>query len=185
MRWNSFWSLTVLLALGCGGESNDEGGSGGRTSSGGGGNATGGGAATGGTGGKGSGGAAGSGGTAGGAAGSGGSSTGGSAGQDGTCSEDAECDLIRNCCECTAVPRGETSSSQCDEQCIVEQCAARGVVGARCVEGRCVEAYQCDLQQASCLLLPPTCPEGQVLTVVGSCFGDCVPSAQCAPDTAD
>lgn len=182
MRWNYVGSWVLLVAVACGGESDeDERGSGGATSSGGASNATGGSSGSGGT-------LASGGSSSGGAPGSGGSSSGGSAGAGGAtgaCREDADCELIRSCCECTAVPRGETSRPPCTEQCIVEQCTALGVQGARCVEGRCVEAYQCDLQQASCLLLPPTCPEGQSVSVVGECFGDCVPSEQCVPEESD
>lgn len=43
--------------------------------------------------------------------------------------------------------------------------------------------YDCDESHAACLpfVLVQPCPDGQSRTVVGDCFGDCVPTDQCAP----
>lgn len=42
------------------------------------------------------------------------------------------------------------------------------------------EGYDCDVSQVSCRKTVQ-CDEGKVPTVLGSCYGPCVPAAQCAP----
>lgn len=42
----------------------------------------------------------------------------------------------------------------------------------------------CDLRKVLCRIVQPTCPEGQVPSVEGSCYGSCVPIESCACSAA-
>jgi len=52
-------------------------------------------------------------------------------------------------------------------------------------QGACGTVVNCDLRDAFCPTLPPTCPPGQVPSVSGGCFGACVPIGTCACTAAD
>jgi hypothetical protein len=43
------------------------------------------------------------------------------------------------------------------------------------------EGYDCDLSQVLCRRAEPECAAGEVPTVLGSCYGPCVPADQCKP----
>lgn len=45
----------------------------------------------------------------------------------------------------------------------------------------CCTDWNCDQRLAACNSLPPACPSGQVAVVANSCYGPCVPAANCAP----
>jgi hypothetical protein len=45
----------------------------------------------------------------------------------------------------------------------------------------CCRGWSCDSRQALCDRIPPTCPAGWTATVAGTCYGPCVPAANCAP----
>ncbi|MFO0626096.1 MAG: hypothetical protein U0325_10805 [Polyangiales bacterium] len=45
----------------------------------------------------------------------------------------------------------------------------------------CCLGWNCDSRQALCDRIPPTCAPGWTATVVGACYGPCVPAANCAP----
>ncbi|OGR13595.1 MAG: hypothetical protein A2341_22760 [Deltaproteobacteria bacterium RIFOXYB12_FULL_58_9] len=52
---------------------------------------------------------------------------------------------------------------------------------ALCVDGECVFRFDCDASHAYCDMMPPTCPEGQVITVLNGCYGPCVDPYMCEP----
>lgn len=43
----------------------------------------------------------------------------------------------------------------------------------------CCSGYNCDQRTAACDALPPACPPGTVISVVGLCWGPCVPRERC------
>lgn len=63
---------------------------------------------------------------------------------------------------------------------------ARLNANGACVDGAgaaapvaCCSGYNCDEMTAACESLPPTCPPGTVVSVVGACWGPCVPRELC------
>ncbi|MCE7893496.1 MAG: hypothetical protein DYH12_27970 [Sorangiineae bacterium PRO1] len=141
------------------------------------------------TGGAAGGGAGGAGGV-GGSSGTGGTSVGGSSGAGGSggmapgaeCTDDSQCTLFSDCCTCAALGPNEPQPPSCDMACKQNSCEAHGVTGgkARCVAGQCIVGYACQPTQVFCNALPPTCPKGEVPSVLGGCWGPCVPAVQCA-----
>lgn len=141
----------------------------------------------------------------GGAMGTGGAGTGGAAGHPGTggnagsvvdagrpdaappidggsgavCKVDSDCHLGNTCCECVALGVGEKARA-CDQQCVQSACSAERIQGVRCSLGRCVLAPECDSRNVTCNIVPAEpCPEGQVQSVKGNCWGACVPASAC------
>jgi hypothetical protein len=98
------------------------------------------------------------------------------------CQTDDDCQLVRDCCSCQAIPRGEKPAA-CDpnRSCVISLCAQYqgGVDRARCSAGLCVLGFDCDTTTIVCKRLPPICPPGQAPQVVGGCFGECVDARQC------
>jgi hypothetical protein len=202
---NSIFALLSLLAVACGGSSED-GGSGGSTTggkggsggvTGGSGGVTGGsGGVTGGSGGVtgGSGGVTGgSGGVAGGTGatgggglggasngGTGGGGTGGTSAAQPECKADSDCKVFSDCCTCMAVPIAENPTS-CPLTCVIDSCVAAGAPKLpACVAGRCVMGFECDSSKVTCKSLPPKCGAGQVPQVSGDCWkGGCVAADEC------
>ncbi len=141
----------------------------------------------------------------GGAMGTGGAGTGGAAGQPGTggnagsvvdagrsdaappidggsgavCKVDSDCHLGNTCCECVALGVGEKARA-CDRECVQSACSAERIQGVRCSLGKCVLAPECDSRNVTCNIVPvEPCPEGQVQSVKGNCWGACVPASTC------
>ncbi|MGC4089843.1 MAG: hypothetical protein QM756_18545 [Polyangiaceae bacterium] len=176
-----------------GGALSSGGGRGGASS--GGGSAKGGGLGSGGalgTGGVTAAGGSSSGGTASGGAAAGGSSSGGAAAGGaasggatsvggGLCTTNSDCQLSSDCCNCSAIGPGETVAP-CKLLCIQSACAAKSITSdeVRCVSGRCVLARSCNLSAVACDALPPTCAAGQVPSVLGGCYGPCIPVGECS-----
>jgi len=50
-----------------------------------------------------------------------------------------------------------------------------------CSAGASGEGYDCDVSQVLCRRAVPECAEGEAPTVLGSCYGPCVPADQCQP----
>lgn len=65
-----------------------------------------------------------------------------------------------------------------------DDCASDSGEQAWCIENECVSMVDCDPNHAGCEMLPPTCPDGEVVSVVGGCFGPCVPAGACLPAIA-
>jgi hypothetical protein len=156
------------------GLSGGSGGTGGST--GGSAGATGGSAgATGGTAGA-TGGAAGA---SGGAAGGGG--TAGAASAQPECADATDCKVVNDCCNCEAIPNGETPAS-CSKLCIQDKCNELGSANktAECIAGRCVMGFDCTTT-VICATAPPTCGPGTVPLIAAGCYeGSCVPADECA-----
>jgi hypothetical protein len=196
----------LVLAFGCGGQSEKEGGGGDDDGGGTGGSSTGGtatgavsgsatsgssgasGTSSGGTasGGTASGGTA-SGGTAGEAgAPTGGTSSGGAAGEAGApsgaeCVSAADCRLVSDCCSCRAEPIG-VPGELCPLDCAFDSCGQGGGVEpseVECVMGRCVVARSC-VGSVTCPALPPNCGEGRLPSVVEGCWGPCLAVTDCS-----
>jgi hypothetical protein len=150
--------------------------------------ASGSGGASGNDGGSGASGASGSSGSAGaGATGgaSGANGTGGAAGTGGSpggqCQDVGQCRLYSDCCFCLALGPNQPDPMSCAADCEQDRCAALGVTSAsmRCAGGRCAAGFNC-AGNVTCRLAPPVCEPGQVPSIVGNCWGSCVPAAQCA-----
>lgn len=102
------------------------------------------------------------------------------------CETTADCGLEDTCCRCAAYllldgPPGHS----CDEECDVTACEAIGVVEPSCSEyfsfgsGGCMPAFDCNHDHASCKIDPLPCPDGERRTVVGDCWGECIPLTSC------
>jgi hypothetical protein len=50
--------------------------------------------------------------------------------------------------------------------------------------GRSSGLVDCDQRKAACLIVTPSCPAGQVPSIVGACFGPCVKIESCACSAA-
>ncbi|MEE8410658.1 MAG: hypothetical protein V3T05_13740 [Myxococcota bacterium] len=50
-----------------------------------------------------------------------------------------------------------------------------------CSEGLCVYGVDCDDRYVFCAMPAPTCPQGEVASVVNGCYGPCVPAEACWP----
>jgi hypothetical protein len=50
-----------------------------------------------------------------------------------------------------------------------------------CSAGESAAGYDCDVSQVLCRRAVPECADGEVPTVLGSCYGPCVPADQCKP----
>jgi hypothetical protein len=93
--------------------------------------------------------------------------------------------LVNDCCSCLARPATQGSPA-CDDKiaCVIPKCVEHGFVGPpRCLAGRCVLALDCDAQAVTCKRAAPSCPPGQVPSVLpgeSPCFGECVDARQCA-----
>lgn len=172
--------LTAAFAISACGGGGGSGGSGGST----GGTGTGGntgGTATGGTGTGGNTGGTSTGGSTGGT--STGGSTGGGGGAAPQCTTDAApCQLVNDCCNCLAIGPGEAAPT-CDiPECFVDACTGDGLPQPQqpqCAAGQCVAGFVCDPTMVVCNSLPPDCPEGQIASVQGACWGPCVDTTEC------
>jgi Cys-rich repeat protein len=112
-----------------------------------------------------------------------------------TCSDDLDCPdgyvcqyydaLVPRPCDpatdvdCVPVPSGVCVPAP--RVCETHDDCALGGVNAWCVNGECVWEVDCDPNHAACDMIPPTCPDGEVPSVVGGCFGPCVPEEACMP----
>lgn len=116
------------------------------------------------------------GGTAGsGDAGEGGTSGGGSQPE---CLSPDDCRMVSDCCGCRSEPLDDPTF--CALPCVRDACGEEmiSVDEVDCVQGRCVIARSCD-GQVDCPALPPNCPDGTVPSVLGDCWGPCLPPTDC------
>lgn len=91
---------------------------------------------------------------------------------------------------CEALP--DTCSEQyepvcgCDNRTYSNSCEAHRASVSVAKKGACaVKGTSCDRRPLTCRRAEPVCPEGQVVAIVGNCFGDCVAIDQCACSEAD
>jgi hypothetical protein len=123
-------------------------------------------------------------------AGSGGSAGTGNAGSSGAgqggasseveCEEAGDCLLFTDCCDCMAVSARENHES-CELVCVQSRCSALQITQAdvTCSFGRCVLARSCDASKVTCREAPPTCEDGDLPSVDGTCWGGCVAATEC------
>jgi hypothetical protein len=168
-----------------GSSSGGKGGTGGSSGTSGSGNASGTGNASGSGGSSGSG--AGDGGTSGSGAGTSGSGNqagmGGSTGVE--CQTSDDCQLLTDCCTCAAEPKGKLLAS-CPAVCAMDACMVKQIrpEDVTCAFGRCVFARSCDLSQVSCQIVTPSCPDGEIPSANGGCYGPCLPPTECSRVTS-
>ncbi len=101
------------------------------------------------------------------------------------CVTDADCHVVETCCGCFPAPLS-AEIAECDLTCEQSACAARGLqdLGAACVGNRCVFVLSCDGAMVTCDQAEPECPEGQVASVRGGCWGPCVDATDCVDITS-
>lgn len=79
---------------------------------------------------------------------------------------------------------GDASNAKCDPSCPEGQRC--DLVQVTCIRApcpplpMCVAATSCDPAKILCKRVAPECPQGQVPSVAGSCYGPCVPVDSCA-----
>jgi hypothetical protein len=114
------------------------------------------------------------------------------AGKDGTdtgpalepdCTASDECKLHADCCWCLALAPGEEAPRCHIPDCTQDACFELGIAPdakVMCQAGRCILGLDCDHSKVLCEMPQPRCQLGEVASVRGACWGDCVPASQCA-----
>ncbi len=71
----------------------------------------------------------------------------------------------------------------CDGKTYANDCVAHSAGVSIASKGECATepSANCNQRDVLCKRAAPFCPQGQVPSVVGSCYGPCVPVDQCAP----
>lgn len=68
----------------------------------------------------------------------------------------------------------------CDGTTYANDCSAHAAGVSIAAEGECeTAAISCDRRSVLCRIVEPVCPDGQVVSIQGSCFGPCVGIEQC------
>ena len=89
-------------------------------------------------------------------------------------------------------PTGDFCANVCQGVCVpVEpppvRCASDidcgDFVAAICWNGQCYSFFDCDMSHNFCDMVPPTCEDGLVPSVVNGCFGPCINPSMCAAPT--
>lgn len=109
------------------------------------------------------------------------SGTGGGGVATAECATAADCSLENDCCACAGYPTsGPDPSLGCAIDCAQDRCDFLGYSGSPdCQAHRCVAGFVCDPSLVACDALPPTCAAGETPSVVGTCWGPCVPASEC------
>lgn len=97
------------------------------------------------------------------------------------CQQDSDCMIVDNCCECSARPVG-AEIAPCPGECLQSTCDAKLLSGvtAACRSGVCEFAnVPCSAGPPACATPKPSCPPDTQTSVVGDCWGPCVPSRYC------
>lgn len=101
------------------------------------------------------------------------------------CQQDSDCMIVDNCCECQARPVG-AEVPPCRGNCLQSTCDALmlGGVVAACRSGVCEFAnVPCSAGPPSCGAPAPACPPDTQTSIVGDCWGPCVPARYCEGGT--
>jgi hypothetical protein len=89
--------------------------------------------------------------------------------------------------ECFGHKPAASSLHPCSED-IIPFCACDGTTFEAPIDcpnrpythaGACDEGFNCDPWKLNCEDEPPTCPDGELPSVVDDCWGDCVPATSC------
>jgi hypothetical protein len=116
--------------------------------------------------------------------GRGGAGSPGGSGNGGSSECPPECFVNNRCVEMCGQPPQDFGCCPCPSGMInVFSCGAGGASGG--TGGASGGGTSCDPRKALCRALPPNCPTGQVPSVDGSCWGDCVPIATCTCTAAE
>ncbi len=106
-----------------------------------------------------------------------------------TCPPGTHCEMLDTPCAepdpdmgAPVVCAGPIAECVPDYQCSShEDCWTDNGMTGQCINGVCIfEDVNCDTRDAICEMIPPPCPDGMVISVVGSCYGACVDPAACA-----
>lgn len=99
----------------------------------------------------------------------------------GVCQTASDCKMHDDCCTCDVYSAAADPPS-CDMSCKQNACEARGIATdeVACVAGRCVFARSCNTSQVVCEVVMPTCPDGQIASAKGNCYGPCLPIGRCS-----
>jgi hypothetical protein len=105
----------------------------------------------------------------------------GNAGSVGLCNSANDCTLSTDCCSCFAAGPGE-ATTLCKSICTQTACQVLGIAASEmaCIAGRCVFSRSCDTRSVLCNAIPPACPSGEAASVVGNCYGSCIPISECS-----
>ncbi len=98
------------------------------------------------------------------------------------CASDQDCKLINNCCDCMGLPSNSPAPLCNQKLCKATTCAIQKLplpLVAQCEVGRCVAGFNCKWADVLCKSVQPICPVGETNSVVGTCWGPCVPATQC------
>ncbi|MEZ4381152.1 MAG: hypothetical protein R3A79_07375 [Nannocystaceae bacterium] len=102
------------------------------------------------------------------------------------CVVDADCQLVDNCCECSSLPSDDEPDA-CDFDCLVSECTSQGLdsLTAACRSGICelTSTIHCE-GPVACDQEPPACEGDAVPSVIGECWGPCVPLHYCADSSS-
>lgn len=101
----------------------------------------------------------------------------------GECNTNEDCRLVEDCCTCAALPEGADIVA-CAETCASPSCAAGGITAddVTCSAGRCVINRGCGGPGAGspvCGEPAPSCVDGTIPSMNGSCWGPCVAPEDC------
>jgi hypothetical protein len=91
-----------------------------------------------------------------------------------------DCFMASDCCGCRSEPR-LGPNFVCTLDCIRDACRDMNIDRSEveCIYGRCVIARSCDRSRVTCPADPTNCGEGTVPSVVGDCWGPCLPPTEC------
>lgn len=97
------------------------------------------------------------------------------------CKQDSDCMIVDNCCECSSRPVGAVVP-ECPGECLQSTCDAQLLTGvtAACRSGVCEFAnVTCSDGPPTCDTAKPACPPDTQTSLVGDCWGPCVPARYC------
>ncbi len=104
------------------------------------------------------------------------------------CEGPEDCVRVSDCCGCRSEP--QKTPSFCALDCERDACVELGLteVHPTCDMGRCRFDVSCDRGRVGCEAAPPSCPPGQVPSVVSQgiavpCWGPCIDATDCGQVT--